>query len=310
MKRIADSKLLVLVASLAALVLWGGTPVANKLALGTMDAFAVGVLRSVSAGLIALVTAIVFGFQFPGGTKARLLLFISGISSFALWPVLMSVGLRFTTANHAGLIIAVIPIITGVFAAAVERQWPDKMWWLGGILALTGATLLVILRSDEAQGSASKATMAGDMIVIAGAVCCAVGYVAGGKLTPLIGTWATTFWGLTIASLMLTPAAAFIVARNDWSSVSASSWFALGYLAIVGSLVGYLLWFWALGRGGIGRIATWQLMQPVITVLLAGLFLGESLTIQFLLAAIVIIGGTVIAQSRRARSPIRQAKDQ
>jgi len=71
-------------------------------------------------------------------------------------------------------------------------------------------------------------------------------------------------------------------------------------MALFSSLLGYLAWFWALGRGGIARISAWQLGQPVLTVMLAALVLGERLTVPLMVAAAAVLAGTALTQ-RRAR---------
>jgi drug/metabolite transporter (DMT)-like permease len=64
------------------------------------------------------------------------------------------------------------------------------------------------------------------------------------------------------------------------------------------SLAGYAAWFWALGHGGITRIGAWQFMQPVLSVFLVALLLGEVITLRLAAAAATILLGTALAQRR------------
>jgi len=279
-----------------ALVLWGGTAVANKIAVSHMDAMTAGVLRSLIAGLIAAAAALAWRLPFPKPARQRGLLALSGITSFAVWPLLLSLGLGLTTASHAALIMAMIPVFTGLIAAGAEQNWPRAGWWTGCAIAVIGAFFLVFYRSEDALLDAGSVT--GDLIILSGAGICALGYVAGGKLTPAIGTWSTTFWGLAIACLVLIPTFAVLAPRTDWSAVGAGGWAAIAYLTFMSSLLGYAGWFWALGHGGIARIGSWQLAQPVITLALAAMVLGEALSWPLLLAGATILAGTAIAQSK------------
>ena len=280
-----------------ALLLWGGTAVANKIAVGHMDAMTAGVLRSLLAGLIATGVAFAWRLPFPKPANQRGLLAISGVTSFAIWPLLLSLGLGMTTASHAALIMAMIPVFTGLIAATFDRNWPRLGWWTGVVAAVIGTFFLVFYRSEGALLGAG-ASISGDLIVLSGAGICALGYVAGGKLTPIIGTWSTTFWGLAIACLVLVPTFALLAPRTDWSAVGASGWVSIAYLTFMSSLIGYAGWFWALGHGGIARIASWQLAQPVITLAMAAMILAEALTWPLLASAGAILIGTAIAQRR------------
>ncbi len=282
-------------AGAGALLLWSGTAVANKIAVGHMDAMTAGILRSMLAGFIAV--GVAFAARLPRPTSPRQwgLLLVSGIASFAAWPMLLSLGLGLTTANHAALIMAMLPVFTGLIAAALERRRPRLGWAAGIGFAMAGTVLLVFYRSAGALVT-EDGGMLGDLIILAGTLICAMGYVAGGRLSPVLGTWGTTFWGLAAALVVLVPAFLLLADHTDWNAVGAAGWGAIAYMTVLSSLIGYAAWFWALGHGGIARIASWQLMQPVLTVALAAWLLGEALTLPLILSAAAILVGTAVAQ--------------
>ena len=289
-----DSPILAAYALAALAVLfWGGTPVANKIAVATIDPATTGVLRAILAGPIAILLVFALKLPFPKSSHDRLLLVVSGITSFAIWPTLLSIGISLTTAAHAGLILAQIPIFTGLFAALVNRKWPGFRWWIGSIVAVVGTFFLILYRNGT---TAEDASITGDLVVLAGVIACSIGYIAGGKLSPVIGTWATTFWGIALAAVTLVPVGAILLGRTNWSAVDGISWFAMSYLVILGTIGCYLAWFWALGRGGITRISSWQLAQPVITLILAAILLGELITFPLIAVAGVIVAGAAYTQ--------------
>ena len=88
-------------AAVLALVMWSGTAIANKVAVEYMSGLTAGVLRSMLAGTIALAVAFIFKLPRPATAKDRLLLITSGLTSFAIWPSLISIGIARTTATHA-----------------------------------------------------------------------------------------------------------------------------------------------------------------------------------------------------------------
>ncbi len=121
----------VIAAALGALLLWSGTSTANKFGTFEIDAVTVGLLRSALAGVIALVVARFARLPFPADLKSRGLLVYAGLSSFCIWPGILSLGLGWTSASHAVFIIAIIPVFTGLIAFALERRLPQAGWWLG-----------------------------------------------------------------------------------------------------------------------------------------------------------------------------------
>lgn len=261
-----------------------------------IDPLTTGMLRPILAGPVALICALAFRLPVPEDIRGRLLLAGSGIASFAIWPVFLSVGIGMTTATHAGLILALIPLVTGLLSSIVDRTWPNWIWWAGSSVALAGTTILILSRESSVDNAAS---IAGDLVIFIGVIACAAGYITGARITPAIGTWATTFWGIVFAALSLLPVMAFQTGRTAWASIGVTSGLAMLYLAFFGTIGGYAAWYWALGHGDIRRISSWQLAQPVVTIALAVAILGESLTLQLLLVASAIVASTAWAQSPR-----------
>ena len=288
-------------AAAGAILLWAGTPIAMKLAVASIDPATVGMLRAVLAGPVALTVALTLRLPFPASGRPRLLLIVSGITSFAVWPTLLSFGIGLTTAVHAVLIIAIIPIFTGLIAAIFDRARPHLAWWAGVTIAGAGTVFLIFYRGGGTP-DAGAASVAGDLIILAGAVVCALGYVTGAKISPVIGTWATTFWGIAIAATLTAPVVALLAPRTDWVAVTSTGWLSMGYLVFLGSITAYAAWFWALGHGGITRMSSWQLCQPVATFVFAAIMLGEAITLPLLAAGAIVLAGTALAQTPVERS--------
>ena len=72
-------------AGILALVMWSGTAIANKIAVASMSGLTAGVLRSLLAGTIALALSLLLRLPKPSNNEDRVLLVVSGLSSFAIW---------------------------------------------------------------------------------------------------------------------------------------------------------------------------------------------------------------------------------
>lgn len=282
-------------AAILALLLWSGTAIANKIAVGYIDALSAGVLRSMLAGVIATIFAFILRLPFPSSRRDIAILLIAGNASFAVWPALLSVGIEHTTASHAALIMALIPIFTILIAAVVDGQKPRLVWWAGSATAVGGAAVLVIARSDSVQSVSDGSSVAGDLVILLGCVACSLGYVAGGKLSRRLGTVATTFWGLATTLIILIPLFVTLSHHTAWDNIPLEGWLALAWMTLLSSFAGYVLWFYALGRGGIRRIGTLQLAMPMLTLALAVLLLDEKLTTVLVISCAVILTGTYLA---------------
>jgi drug/metabolite transporter (DMT)-like permease len=275
------------------MVIWGATPIVTRVALDDLPPLVVACLRTIIAGLVAIPLLVGMRQRLPQARDSRLLLGISAAAGFVIFPVVYTVGQQRTSALHGVMILAALPIFTGVYAAIVVRRLPRRAWLLGCAVALVGETVLIGGRGAAAGG----ATLAGDLIVLAAALCVSAGYVAGAMLPPRgLSSLATTLWGVLLGTIVLAPLAAGLFVSDGVPEAGAKAWAAVVFLALVTSILGYLGWYWALDRGGIARIATLQFLQPVSGFALAAIVLGENVTVPIAIGSALIVGGILIAQ--------------
>ncbi len=211
------------------------------------------------------------------------------------FPLIFSLGIGATSAAHGALVLASLPVFTGLFAAIAEKRRPSSRWWLGSAIAMTGEVLLIGFRFGFDDAGAS---VAGDLTVFASCAAASLGYVAGGRLARSIGAWPTTLWGITAGGLLLAPVLPFVLERVAWGSVGAVGVLAVGYLVLFSSILGYVTWYWALARGDMARIGALQFTQPMVGVALAAVVLSEPVTPPLALAAAGILLGVWIVQRK------------
>lgn len=284
---------LILAAAAAALLIWGATPMITRVAVMAIDPTAVGILRTVLAGIVAVPLALALRLPRPGNGREWGLLLVAALGGFVGFPVLFTIGVRHTSASHAALIIAASPLFTGLIAAAVERRQPRAAWRTGAALAFAGEAALI---GFPAGFGGPDVTLAGDLLVLTGGVGAAAGYVAGARLSERLNAWATTFWGIGLGGLLLLPVATGTIGPAAWAGAGALGWAAVAYLALFSTILAYVCWYWALRRGGIARIGATQFAQPVIALAFAVMILGEPLTPLLAVSAAIIVVGVAIAQ--------------
>jgi len=286
----------VVAAALLAVVLWGGSPIATKVAVADLDPFAVGALRTLIGALLAVVILTFGRLAIPRSVSGRWLLAVSSLSGFVVFPLLFSFALHLTSGSHGGLALAILPITTALIAAVFERRLPRRRWWLGAAVALAGTFMLV----DRRFGlSGPGASLEGDLLVLLSCLAASAGYVAGGRAAREVGALPVTFWGLALGGLMLLPFSPFLISAEALTNLGTGAWGALLYLGLMISIVGYLAWYWALAHGDMTRVALIQFFQPGFSLLFAAMVLGEVVTWPLALAGGVIVAGVALAQSGR-----------
>ena len=275
------------------MVIWGATPILTRVALDDLPPLVVACLRTIIAGLVAIPLLAAMRQRLPSDRESRTLLGISAAVGFVVFPVVYTVGQQRTSALHGVMILAALADLHGHLRG--DRRSPAAAAGVARRLAvaLVGEAVLIGGRGTSTGG----ATLAGDLIVLAAALCVSAGYVAGAMLPPRgLSSLATTLWGVLLGTIVLAPLAAGLFVRDGVPEAGAKAWAAVVFLALVTSIVGYLGWYWALDRGGIARIATLQFLQPVSGFALAAIVLGENVTLPIAIGSALIVGGIVIAQ--------------
>ena len=249
-------------------------------------------MRTIIGGLVALPLALLLGIRLPRTPLQRGLLLLSGFCAFIAFPLLFTLGVSLTSANHATMILAILPVLTGAIAMTWDRQRPALAWWLGCAIAFAGEAILIY----DPNADTADASVGGDLLVGVSTLFASLGYVAGARLQRSgYSSRGTTFWGVCIFALLLLPLAPLLVDFESLASAGAWAWSGLLYQAIGVTIVAYILWYWALGSGGIARVGLFQFLQPVSGVVLAFIILAEGLSLVFLLASIIIMVGVVLA---------------
>jgi drug/metabolite transporter (DMT)-like permease len=281
--------------ALAVVVLWGATPVITKLAAAEIDPLIVGLMRTILGGIAAGPLALGLRIAPPRG-RNWLPLLLSGFCGFVAFPILFTFGQRLTSAMHGGLILAALPIFTGLYAALIERRQPTRRWWAGCAVAFAGEVLLILGRMPASAGQAS---LLGDLLVLLASLFASMGYVAGARLTQAgYASLGTTLWGITAGAIAVAPALPFATGGEWLPSASPVAWGAVAVLAWLTSILGYIGWYWALGHGGIARMGTIQFLQPLSGLVLAFFLLGERPTLVLVIATVLILAGVVVARRR------------
>ena len=288
----------VILAALLAVVVWGGSPVGTKLAVASLPPLAVAALRTVLGGALALPLALLLRIPPPGQPRQRMLLALSAFGGFVGFPALFTIGMQHTSGIHGAMILAFLPVVTGAINHTRTRTWPRGRWWLGCALAVAGEFLLIASRHP---GRGEEASLGGDGLALVSTLFASGGYVAGALLTQTgYPSQGATYWGVGGAAVLVAPLLPFVLAGQHLADVPAAAIWGLVYLAAGVSVTGYVLWYWALARGGIARVGLFQFVQPLFGVLLAWALLAEPIAPPVLAAAALILAGVWIA-ARPAR---------
>ncbi len=268
-----------------------------KLALEGFDPWLVAFGRAALAGALAL--AYVKAVRAPrpsAGQWRRLGIVAAGV--IVGFPLFTSLALVTSDAAHGAVVIAVLPAATALAAVVRAGERPGPAFWLA---ALAGLAIVLAFVLHQAHGALTAA----DGFLLAGTALCALGYAEGGALSRELGGARTISWALVL-SLPLTIPVTVAVALLAPPAPDAIAWLGFAYQGAISMFLGFFAWYAGLARGGVARVGQVQLAQPLLTLLLAALVLGEPLTPVMLVAGVGVLA--CVAATQRARVAVRPAR--
>ena len=88
--------------------------------------------------------------------------------------------------------------------------------------------------------------------------------------------------------------------RDQWRTIPPAAWLSLAFVIAGPTIAAYLLSAWALAHTDSSLVAAYTYLQPILTVVLAAMFLGEQIRPLAIAAGVLIFSGVWLA-GRAAR---------
>lgn len=283
-------------------VVWGSTYLAIRVAVETIPPFTQSAVRFLLAGLILYLATIRSGdaaADRPGRLEWRDAAIVGGLL-LAGGNGLLAVGEQTVPSGIAALIVATLPVWVAILGRVLFGVVLTPMIVVGTVIGFVGVGVLV-----WPTGGPGSVDLAGVGIVVLSPVLWATGSLysrtAHAPQRPLVGTAMQMLAGSLI--LFVIALVTGDVFRVQLAGITPASVAALGYLVVVGSLVGYTAYTWLLRVAPISLVSTYAYVNPVIAVVLGWLVLAEPLEPKTLLAGVIIVVAVaVIVRARRGES--------
>ncbi|QHC01164.1 EamA family transporter [Epidermidibacterium keratini] len=260
----------------------------TRVAVGGFSALFVGSARAVVAALLAAAALAITRQPVPPRRLwGRIAVVAAGI--VVGFPLLTSYALERTSASHGAVVIALLPAATAALAVIRGHERPPRIFWALTLLGACAAVGFALVQS----GDIGRLQWA-DLLLFGAVLAAAVGYAEGGLLARELGAWQTVSWALMMSAPVMI-ALTVLAARGTAIAAGPAEWAALGYLSAVSMYLGFFAWYRGLAIGPMAQVSQIQLVQPVLSLIWAVLLLGESLSWQTAVGAVVVVGFAALA---------------
>lgn len=281
------------VASLAAVYLvWSSTYLAMRIAVHDMPPLLMACMRFVAAGGVMLGLARRRGAPWPAArdwlrsAPVGALLFLGGNGFVAIAETSISSG-------GAAVVCATMPLWAGVLGAAFGVR-PTAREWLSLVLGFAG--VFILMGGPSLAGRPEHIALA-----ILSPMCWACGSLlsrrtkdVGGQHATLVGPALQMLTGALVLAV-----AALLHGEHVPLHASVTSWLALGYLFVFGSLVAFTAYAWLLRNTRPVIATSYAYVNPILAVLIGAALYGEPLGVTTIVANVLIVGAVMLALKKR-----------
>lgn len=264
--------------ALWAIIFWGFSFIATKVALREIHPFTLLALRFGIGGCLLLLVQFQRNRRFLKTFSSKdwisiVFLAVVGVSGHTL---LQAYGLLYTTAINTGWIVAIMPIFIAI-AARFYLGEPITLRKIGGILLGFWGIFLVISKGVFSFSIFHVGSTFGDLLILSSALTWTAFTVGGREFLSHFPPLAAITPIMIVGCLATFP---FTWLKWEWNllfHLSIIAWMGILFLGIFCSGLAYLFWYSALEKKDSSVVGMYLYLEPFVTLIGAYLFLGEEI---------------------------------
>ncbi len=275
---------------ISAVIFWGTSFIATKVALKELSPETIISLRLIIASVFLFITAILLKKDFSIILKSHGFIFI--LALIAVFHLMIQVtGLKYTTASNTGWIIGTAPIFMAILAAIFFREKIGLLKISGIIIAMFGLLLLI------GKGNITNVDLVknkGDLLVLASAFTWGVYSMVNKKISLSYSPLMTILYLFIMMAVIIIPFNLNAAIVNSVDHLSVNGWISILFLGLFCSGIAYVIWAYSLRELESAKVGAFLYFEPLVTVLAAWVLLSESITVLMILSGVIIIFGVIL----------------
>ena len=283
-----NSKIRIVLSFIAVYFIWGSTYLFNKVAVTELPPFFLASIRFLTAGVIMIVAAALLKMKLSI-TKKELI--NTAIVSFFFLVYGNSVfvwALQYVDSGFSSLIASVQPLFVLILMRIVDHKPMQKKSIIGIFLGILGMYLLV----SQQEYSSSENSLLGIIVMLTCVLSWSYGSVFVAKATLPKSFFVSTGYQMIIGGVFQIIISVSL--QETWSSPlnwSPNVQLTMLLLIILGGIIAFTAFNYLLKVVSTEKVATSAFVNPVIALFMGWYFLEEYLTVQSIIASVILLTG-------------------
>lgn len=226
-------------------------------------------------------------------------IFLLGFFGVMVYHLGLNYGEQFISPAAASLIIATIPVQIVILAIVFLKEKISKLKALGVIIAMSGVIVISIWGKTESNLKVEY--IFGAIAVLIAALMGALYTVSGKKLLDRYTGLSLTVYAMLLGSIGLIPFLRYSLIEQV-SNMSINGWFAVIFLGVFSTIIGYVIWYVALEKSTASEISFFLYVIPVFSTIFSYILFKEEITLMFVLGGFLVIAGLAIVNMKNNKN--------
>ena len=273
-------------AAMLATFLWASAFPATRYALEYYSPVSLMVMRFGAASITLIIVGILKKIRLPK-LKDLPLFAASGLSGVFLYSYLFNTGSVSVSAGVSSFIIASSPIFTLVLTRLLLKEIVKPICWIGVLISFVGLAVVTLTQTTEFSFDI------GVILIICAAISSGIYSTVMRILTKSYNALEATTYTIvagTLGTLLFLPTA---IGEMPYSILTVN--LIVVFMGVFPAALAYLAWSYALSKAKkTAHVTVFSYLIPLISALLAYLWLGETLSIFTFIGGLVIIAGMLM----------------
>ncbi len=272
-------------------IIWGTTYLCIQYLVGNIPPIFASGSRNFLAGLILFIVAIFTAkFAFPSSKTW----FWSGLAGTLMLTVgngALTMALQWVPSGYASLFPAMVPVWLVILQWLIDNKKPSIKVILGCLMGLLGVGLLVNLNVEGYDNF-----LKGAVLLLIAAFSWSCGVMVSIKKGSTDGVISVAAVQMIVAGTISLIASGLMgeYALVNPEKFTTNFLLAFAYLLIAAAVIGFLIFIWVSRKASPTLVATYNYVNPLVAITMGVLLNNEAFNLQFIIAAIVIIGAVVL----------------
>lgn len=288
-------------------LIWGTNYAVTKFALEDFLPLAFSGPRFLIAALCLAAALLFTGRGFKVERQHLLPMLFFGVSAVAINQSLFTIGLSYTKAGNAALILAMSPIFTAIISRARRQEFFSARGIVGLFVAFAGLTLIILSSKREVSfGEGLK----GDLLLLVAAVFWSIYTIGVGRYAHIYGSMKSATMMLLLGTPILLLVSTPTMLRQNWASIRPISWAGMIASGVLSLAVSFIIWNHGVKKLGATRTAIYSYVQPVFAMLAAYPMVGEVPTPGQAAGAVVVLLGIYLVRSGTTAQSLTEKEEE